>query len=454
MDNGKASVREKVSFGTGAMVYCVEIVLVLTYLMLFCSDVLHVDVAVIGIVMASVKVLDAVSDLVLTSIADRTKSRWGKYRVWILNGIPLAAVLFLLFLNPGFLRTDTARLIWVCVIYIILVPVLETAVTCPYMAMVVTMSEYPKDRLDFSNARALGEAGSQIIVSLAVMPIILYFGGYRNITGWRVMAAFIAGVIVICTVICFRGTKERVQVSYEDGTGKQMGFREKCRPLIKNRPFWKLIVIILFFMAHLYTSSSLFAYFCIYNLGHEEWVSPLLTLGFSLQIVMTVLLFWLGRRYEKKTLLIAGGICILAADILLLTDGGAFAAASYQGLLGIGNGIFNGIAFAMLPDVTDYTEWKTGIALPGMISAVATFAMKMGGAVSAFLASRVLVWAQYNAELPVQSEFTLRILRICIPVISGICLIVTMFLVFSLKELSENSVAQYRREINMCRDGV
>ncbi len=220
LDWERATLQEKLSFGSGAVGYCVEMTLVLTYLMLFCSDVLHIDVAVIGIVMAVVKMLDAVSDIVITNIADRTSTRWGKYRIWILNGIPLAVVLFLLFSDPGFLQGDRAQIVWICVIYIILVPILETAVTCPYMAMVVTMSKDPKDRLDFSNARALGEAGAQIIVSLAVMPIILCFGGYREITGWRVMAAVIGGIIILCTLICFSGTKERVHVSYEEPAGR------------------------------------------------------------------------------------------------------------------------------------------------------------------------------------------------------------------------------------------
>ena len=454
MKQGRATVREKISFGSGAMVYCVEMILVLTYLMLFCSDVLHVDVAAVGIVMAAVKMLDAVSDIVITSLADRTNTRWGKYRIWILGGIPLAAVLFLLFLNPGFLQTDTAKILWVCVIYMILVPILETSVTCPYMAMVVTMSEDPRDRLDFSNARALGEAGAQIIVSLAVMPIILSFGGYRNITGWRVMAAVIGGIIIVCTLICFAGTRERVHISYEKSTGGQMSFREKCRPLRHNRPFWKLIGVILCFMAHFYASSALFAYFCIHNLGHEEWVSPLLTIGFAWQIVITLLLFYLGRRFEKRTLLIIGGICILAADVLLFMAGDFTSAAYYQGLLGTGNGLFNGIAFAMLPDVTDYTEWKTGIALPGMISAAATFTMKMGGAVSTFLAIQVLVWAGYQEKLEVQSDFTLQVLRVSLPLISGICLAGALFLAFRLKEMSRSSVQQYRQEIDARQAGA
>lgn len=449
MNDGRATLREKISFGSGAVTYCVEMTLVLTYLMLFCSDVLHIDVAVVGIVMAAVKVLDAVSDIVITNIADRTSSRWGRYRVWLLNGIPLAVMLFLLFSNPGFLQGDLARLIWICVIYILLVPVLETAVSCPYMAMIVTMSRHPKDRLDFSNARALGEAGAQIIVSLAVMPVILCFGGYREITGWRVMAAVIGGIIILCTLICFTGTKERVHVSYEDPSGRSMSFREKCRPLKKNRPFWKLIGIILFFMAHFYVSSTLFTYFCIHDLGHEEWVSPLLTAGFAVQIAVTVLLFYLGRRYEKRTLLIVGAVCILAADVLLLAAGNFGMAACYQVLLGIGNGLFNGIAFAMLPDVTDYTEWKTGVALPGMISATATFAMKMGGAAATLLASQVLVWAQYKDVLPVQSEFTLLMLRISLPLISALCIAGALILVVRLKEVSRTSVSRYRRESDL-----
>jgi GPH family glycoside/pentoside/hexuronide:cation symporter len=448
LSGDRATLREKLSFGAGAVVYCVEMTLVLTYLMPFCTDVLHIDVAVIGIVMAAVKILDAVSDIVITNIADRTRTRWGKYRVWILNGIPLALVLLLLFSGPGFLQGEQAKIFWICGIYILLVPVLETAVSCPYMAMVATMSKDPKDRLDFSNARALGEAGAQMIVSMAVMPLILLFGGYREITGWRIMAAVIGGIIILCTLICFTGTKERIQVSYARAGGKQMTFREKCRPLKHNRPFWKLIGIILFFMAHFYMSSALFTYFCIYNLGHEEWVSPLLSLGFGTQIAVTVLLFYLGRRYEKRTLLLVGGGCIIVADLFLLAAGSFGGASVYQLLLGAGNGLFNGVAFAMLPDVTDYTEWKTGISLSGMISAIATFAMKMGGAASTLLASQVLAWAGYSDRLPVQSDFTLQMLRVCLPVLSIIFLAAAMLLSLRMKEVSGRAVAEYRKAID------
>ena len=448
MQGEKAGLREKISFGTGAVVYCVEMILVLTYLMLFCSDVLRINVAVIGAVMSAVKIIDAVSDLVITNLADRTQTRWGKYRVWILNGIPLAAVLVFLFWAPGFLQGDTAKVLWVCVLYLILVPVLETAVTCPYMAMISTVSEDTEDRLDLSNARALGEAAAQIIVSLLVMPVILYFGDYKNVTGWRVMAVVIAGIILLCTVICFAGTKERVIISYRKAEGGQMNWREKCGPLKDNSPFWKLIGIIVFFMAHFYASSTLFTYFCIHTLQHSEWISHLLTTGFAAQILITFCLFYLGRHVEKRTLLLGGITVLLLADGILLGAQGFAMAAVYQILLGIGNGIMNSIAFAMLPDVTEYTEWKTGIALPGMISAVATFAMKMGGAISVFLASRILVVAGYDETAAVQSSFTCNILRFSLPVLSAVCLGVVLILTIRTKELSGASLEKYRKELD------
>ena len=448
MGHERAKLREKVCFGCGAMTYCVEMVLVLTYLMLYCSDVLKINVAVIGFVMAAVKVLDAVSDIVITTLADRTDTRFGKYRVWMLFGIPLGVLLVLLFSNPPFLKNDTARVIWICLIYCLMVPVMETAVSCPYMAMIVTMSEHSKDRLDFSNARALGEAGAQIIVSAIAMPLVLRFGGYQNPAGWRLMAIVIAAVIILSALVCFAGTKERIRIDYTLDTGRQMHLKEKMVPLKGNIPFWKLIAIIVLFMAHYYASSSIFTYFCIHNLGHEEWVSPLLTGGFVTQIIITVLLFYLGRKLEKRTLLIIGAVCIIAADLLLLFMESFPLGLTYQILLGVGNGMFNGMAFALLPDVTDYTECKTGVALPGMISAIATFAMKLGGAAATLLASRILVWAHYDASLAVQTEATKFVIRLSLPLFSGACIIAAVLLVLSLKRLFREDVEQYRKIID------
>jgi Na+/melibiose symporter-like transporter len=159
-------------------------------------------------------------------------------------------------------------------------------------------------------------------------------------------------------------------------------------------------------------------------------------------------LFYLGRKYEKRTLLLVGGSCLLASNLLLYLANGFALAAAYQALLGVGNGIFNGIVFAALPDLADYTEWKTGVAMPGMISAFATFSMKIGGAVAALFVSQALVWARYDAARLAQSESTRTILRISFPVSSIICLTAATLLAATLKNLQKDCLARYREEIN------
>lgn len=448
IDHSRAPLREKVCFGCGAVAYMLEMILTLQYLMLFCSDVLKIDVALIGVIFFCVRFLDAVSDVLVTELADRFSTKWGRYRIWILSGIPLAVMTFLLFLNPGF-SSATAKTLWLVALYIMVVPVFETALTCPYYALIVTMSEHSEDRLDFSHARSLGEAIAQAIVSFLAMPIICAFGTYKDTEGWRVMVLVLGTMMIICTLICFFGTRERLLASYFNGKEKKrISFREKVKPLRKNSAVTKSIFIILLYMMHFYTGQTLFSYFCIYTLGQPGWVSPLTSLGFVVQIVVTVLLIRSGRVFEKKTLLIFGAVCLLVSNVFLITANGLFFAAIYQILLGIGDGIFNDIAFALLPDATDYTEWKSGIALPGLISALATFFMKMGGAAATLLSSRILVFARYDESLAAQTSFTVRMLRLCIPINSFIWMIAATLLVLSLKELSKEKVKLYRQEIN------
>ena len=123
-------------------------------------------------------------------------------------------------------------------------------------------------------------------------------------------------------------------------------------------------------------------------------------------------------------------------------------AAAYEVLLGTGNGLFMGISFAMLPDVADYTEWKSGIVLPGIISAFATFAMKFGGAVTTSLVGAALTFSHYDELLSVQSAYTCRILLLSLIAISGVSILLSMVMVWRMKEITSQLVTTYRKEID------
>ncbi len=146
--------------------------------------------------------------------------------------------------------------------------------------------------------------------------------------------------------------------------------------------------------------------------------------------------------------MLAGGLCVLIANGCLVFANGFAMAAAYEVLLGTGNGLFMGISFAMLPDVADYTEWKSGIVLPGIISAFATFAMKFGGAVTTSLVGAALTFSHYDELLSVQSAYTCRILLLSLIAISGVSILLSMVMVWRMKEITSQLVTTYRKEID------
>lgn len=448
-DHSRAKLSEFICFGFGSLSYAIESNVIATYIMLFCTDVLVIKVGIIGVMITLIKVLDAISDIVVMSIADKHVTRFGKYRPWILLGLADAVAFCLFFANPSFLQSETAKTVWVCVMYVLLVPVIETGIVCPIFALNSTMSEHADDRTYFSLSRSLGESAATLIMSGLMMRLILWFGeSYRDITGWRWMSIIFAVIIVIGTLVGFLGTKERVITSNERDDGQQMTLGDKLSLFKGNKPVWKLVGIIVCYFFHYYFSQTVFSYFCIYVLGHEEWIAPLSSLGFAVWTVMNVLLFFLTKYFEKRSLLIFACISILAANVCLVFADGYTLAVAYQVLLGAGCGIINCIAFALIPDLSEYTEWRTGKQIPGMLSAFNTFAFKLGVAVSILASSQLLNLAHYDGAKAVQSFETVQFIRFSLPVVSSVFIAAALILTLMLHELNSDKLKLYREEIN------
>lgn len=446
--NKGISLGEKISYGFGAFTYAIETVLILDYLMLYCSDVLLIDIAWIGAFMMGIKILDCITDIVVFSFADRTNTKWGKYRVWMLNGIPMAIMLIVLFSKPAFLASETRKIVWIVVCYCILVPILETCLNGPYLAYNTTITDNTKDRLDLSNIRGLFEAGAALLISAVGVPLIMRFGGYKNPQGWRYMTYVIGLIIAVSTMICFWGTQERIQIDYRKPDGREMSFFQKFQYVKKCAPFWKLVGIIVFYMAQFYAGSSLFSYYCVYVLEHEDWLATLTSVGFGTQVMITVAIFYLGRKFEKRSILLTGGVLLVIANVLLCCASDYTTMVVYEAIWGVGNGIYNSMAFAMIPDVTDYVEWRSGLAVPGVITAFVNFALKLGGAFAIFMAGQTLAMTHYDATLLAQGAETIRAIRFSIPVISGTCIVITIVLALSLREISQEKIRMYKEKIN------
>lgn len=441
----KASLREKISYSLCGMTYELEVMFVTCYFTLFCTDIMLLDTAKVGVLLLVTKILDAVTDIIVTNLADHTETRFGKYRPWLLSGVLLAGCMLLCFWYPQFLNTENNKMVWVCMIYICTVPIFETCYMCPYLVLGSVMSADPADRMQFQVAKTVGENVSDFIISLFAMSIVLMFGDYRNLTGWRVAGAVFAVIMVTTALIGFGGTKERVKVSNRSVDGEQLSLLQKCKLLKGNYAFLKLLIVQFGFMVPWFASITLFSYYCINVLGHAEWVSILSSIGIAVQLLVSVLMPRLSRQMEKRYMIIGGGILVVLSGILLIPAGGFGGALLYQIIRGAGIGLVYISVFTFWTDMTDYVEYRSGSAVPGIVYAIESFCTKIFGALGAYITAWLLTKGQYDATLTVQSSQTLSWLRwgtAWILIMGGVVIILFSL---SLKELAENKLEEYRK---------
>lgn len=447
----KVGFRDIVGYAFGGTTYMIELTIMLSYLTLFCTDVMQMDITILGIVIAATKILDAVTDIFVTNLADKTQTKFGKYRVWLLMAIPLGCFLFLSYLYPSFLKTQTQKTLWICLLYVLTVPVFETAYCAPLMVLNTTITDDYRERTNLALARAIGEACGMLIVTYACMRIILSFGTYKDIAGWRVMALVMGGLVILCGLIAFFSIKERVKVSNQTSQGDQLLLKDKLALLKHNPPFVKVIILVVAFMINYYGCMSMFPYFCIYVLGHEEWYATLMSLSNFTQLPFIILLIFVSQKVEKRMIMAVGGMCLAVGAALLFGMKSFGAAVVFQILFGIGNACINGLLFSLMPDLCDYTEYKKDVAAPGIFAAISTFCMKVSGAGATLFLTRILDSFQYDGTLFQQAESTVRAIRFSFGGISLVTAVVTIIAALSVVELSRKQVAFYRQEIDRRR---
>lgn len=447
----KAKMHEKIAYAFGCVPHMLEYAVMASYLSLYCTDVLNLTPALIGTMILVVRILDAVTDILIVNIADKTESRFGKYRTWLLIGIPYAILFYLFFSPPSFLNTDYSKMLWIVCIYLLLVPVCETGYCCVMAIMSTVMSPDAGDRMDFVSARTIGEAMGELIVNGLCMTIILSAGSYKNLAGWHKMAFVFAGIMLVCSVIGITGIKERVQKSDTNEDGTHLTLKQKLQILFTERPFLRVVGINLGMSLIWIVTALLLPYYCIYSLGHEEWVAPLVTIGVVAQLIGTAAISYIGRKYEKRTILFAAAVCLGFSAMFLLLPQSFASIAVFQIFKGLGYGLSKGAALSYIPDVTEYLYWKRGAPLYGMSSALLNFCGKTFSAFVSWGVMLILQVSGYDATKAVQLPVTEHAIyaSLIIAMIIGTCVIVIIN--YRLRELSRAKLQSYIKA-NLTRD--
>lgn len=353
----------------------------------------------------------AFDDVIMGLIADRTNTRWGKFRPYLLFGaIPYGICGYLMFLGPDF--GDTGKVVYAAVTYALMM-VSYTVINVPYSAMLGVISPSPRTRTVASTCRFVGAFGAAFLISLFVRPLVKYLGAESEIRGFQLTMAIFAVVSVVLILITFATTKERVAPPPQQKTN----VREELGELFKNWPWVVLLITSIFSNAFSALRSGSTIFFFKYVQGYDSnavlWgldrTTLFLTSGALGLVLGTVCLGPIARKIDKKyyaaALSTVTGLCFLAFFFVPKGQFGLMVAVNM--LAQFCAGPTSALTWALYGDVADYGEVKYGRRSTGLIYSASLFSIKSGILIGGFLVPLFLAKFGYIKGAEIQTAHAL-----------------------------------------------
>lgn len=449
---------EKIGYGFGDMSSSMFWKLFSYFLPFFYSNVFGLSLADAGVLMLVTRIWDAVSDPMMGIIADRTKTRWGKYRPYLLFfALPFAVCGILLFTTP-----ENGKVVWAYVTYLLMMTV-YTGINVPYGSLLNVMTADSDEKSVLSSYRMFFAYGGSFIALFAWEPLCNMFdktriategtGGLEAIStnpaAWQNAMIVIASCCLVLFLLSFLLTKEHVKSESTVSVGQDL------KLLLKNKPWWILIGAALasnlFNTVRGTTTAYFFADYIQQMVSLDGKWAFLVSAGIFLSIgeianmAGVVLAVPMSRHLGKKStyiLSMAALICLSIAFFFLpATAGGYWAMLAFQLVISVFTGVISPLVWSMYADVADYSELKDGTASTGLIFSSASMAQKFGGAFGGSAVMWLLAAFGYNTVAgAVQTETAilgLRILMSWVPaLVAALSILVVWFYPLTKKKMS------------------
>ena len=409
--------KEKIGYGFGDMASSMFWKLFGSYLMIFYTDVFGLPAAVVGTLFLVTRVWDSAFDPIVGVVADRTHSRWGKFRPYLLFlAIPFSVIGVLTFVTPSF--GDNGKLVYAYVTYSLMMMV-YSAINVPYASLLGVMSDNPKERNTLSTYRMAFAYIGSFIALLLFMPMVNFWSGHsKEIAaqqqGWTLAVAVIAVMCALLFIGCFALTRERVKAIHE----KQAPLKEDLKDLWKNRPWWILlgagVAALVFNSIRDGATVYYFKYFIVEEdfqtisfFGVSFVLSGLyLSVGQIANIAGVILAAPVSNRIGKKqTYMGSMAIATVLSILFFWFDKDNLALIfTFQILISICAGSIFPLLWSMYADCTDYSELKTGNRATGLIFSSSSMSQKFGWAIGSALTGWLLSYFGFVANEVQQAE--------------------------------------------------
>lgn len=434
------SLGEKIRFGFSDIGINLAFYMITSYFMLYLTDVVGLPSKIVGTIFLIAMLFDAINDPIIGGIADRTRTKIGTYRPWMIAAaVPYCIVTVLCFVKVPF--GTNGKIAWYLIMYC-LFTVLETCYAMPQGALPTVMTDDQDDRNLLGVFRDWGANLAGFVLGFVVVYVIMFFsedGKSMDARGYLICTIIMCTLAAICLLVAALGTKERIKLEQQP----KQSLKVLLSSVVKNRPAMCIVLMVLFVNIFIGFRGNFTTYYAIYYLNNPTMISTLFTVMYAMPLVGLLFVPKLIQKFGSKKLFIASGIFAILSGVLGLIGGRSIpmVIASY---------VFAGLTLAgvyaniwgSMPGCADYGEWKTGIAAAGLICSLATFSMKVGGALASYGSGWLLDFAKYDPALEVQSEFTQNFIHMAngiLPIICGICAIL-LILPYNLDKKTSETV--------------
>ncbi len=383
----KLSVVEKVGYGLGDMAANFIFQTMVMFQLAFYTDTFGITAAAAGTLLVVVRVWDAIFDPMMGVIADKTRTRWGKFRPWVLwTAVPFGIMGFLTFVTPDL--SPAGKLAYAYVTYIVLMMV-YSANNLPYSALGGVMSGDPAERTSISSYRFVFAMASQLIIQGLALPMVNYFGQGDSARGYQWTMAIFSVLAVIFFCITFATTRERIQPAPDQKATIGQHFRD----LGSNGPWSVMFVLTLVLFITLAMRGSTVLYYFRYFVQREDLFSIFNVAGTGATIIGVMLSKPLAVRFGKRDVFkwALGGTALLTAVFYVLPPGATTLMIVTEAFRQFVYGFSIPLLWAMMGDVADFSEWRNRRRATGIVFSAIVFALKaglgFGGAIAGFVLS-------------------------------------------------------------------
>lgn len=449
---------EKIGYGFGDMASSMFWKLFGAYLMIFYTDVFGLPAAVVGTMFLITRIWDSAFDPIVGVVADRTHSRWGKFRPYLLwLAVPFGIIGILTFVTPDW--SPTGKLIYAYVTYSLMM-MIYSAINVPYASLLGVMSPNPKERNTLSTYRMTFAYIGSFIALLLFMPLVNFFSGNSKEladqqTGWTMAVVVIAILCIVLFFGCFAWTKERVKPIKET----QNPLKEDLKDLFKNKPWWILlgagVAALVFNSIRDGATVYYFKHFVVEEdyatvsfFGMSFVLSGLyLALGQAANIIGVIAAAPVSNRIGKRNTYMWAMIIATVLSVIFywFDKEDLIWMFVFQALISVCAGSIFPLLWSMYADCADYSELKTGNRATGLIFSSSSMSQKFGWAIGTAVTGWLLGFFGFQANA-VQSEEAISGIKMFLSFLPAIGTILSVVFI-SMYPLTENKMKDITTEL-------